>query len=65
MVDMPAMIDLTEWSTPQIRLRRWAGEHDEKHGLTNFTENDGKGRPQYAETPEQNAFRHAFVAAAK
>lgn len=65
MVDVPAMIDLTEWSTPQIRLRRWAGEHGEKHGLTNFTENDGKGRPQYAETPEQNAFRHAFVAAAK
>ena len=65
MVDVPALIDLEDWNSPQIRLRRWAGEHGEKHGFTEYLKDDDQGRPEYKNTPEQDAFRHAFVAAAK
>lgn len=65
MVDVPALIDLTEWSSPQIRLRRWAGEYGAKNGLTKPIGPDDEGRPRFADTPEHDAFRHAFVAAAK
>ena len=64
-IKLPGGWQLRPPAMPPTAFRAWAGKYGAQRGLTEFTENDEWGRPEFRATEAQDAFRHAFVFGAK